>query len=79
MIIFYLYLGLCKTDTVKAFLEKNKLGKYNEEEMKKKIEEKKREEKAEERLASLCKVGDRCEVSVPNLPRRRATILYVGW
>ncbi|XP_029671556.1 tubulin-folding cofactor B [Formica exsecta] len=67
-----------KTDTVKAFLEKNKLGKYNEEEMKKKMEEKKREEEAEERSASLCKVGDRCEVSVPNLPRRRATILYVG-
>ncbi|KAL6431905.1 hypothetical protein ACFW04_007379 [Cataglyphis niger] len=65
-------------DTVKAFLEKNKLGKYNEEEMKKKMEEKKREEEAEERLASLCKVGDRCEVSVPNLPRRKATILYVG-
>lgn len=65
-------------DTVKAFLEKNKLGKYNEEEMKKKIEEKKREEEVEERLASLCKVGDRCEVSVPNQPKRRATILYVG-
>lgn len=67
-----------KTDTVKAFLEKNKLGKYNEEEMKKKIEEKKLEEEAEERLASLCKVGDRCEVSVPNQPRRKATILYIG-
>lgn len=65
-------------DTVKAFLEKNKLGKYNEEEMKRKTEEKKREEEAEERLAGLCKVGDRCEVSVPNQPKRRATILYIG-
>lgn len=46
--------------------------------MKKKIEEKKLEEEAEERLASLCKVGDRCEVSVPNQPRRKATILYIG-
>ncbi|CAL1683991.1 unnamed protein product [Lasius platythorax] len=67
-----------KPDTVKAFLEKNKLGKYNEEEMKKKIEERKQEEEAEEHLASLCKVGDRCEISVPNQPRRRATVLYVG-
>lgn len=67
-----------KTDTVKAFLEKNKLGKYNEEDMKKKAEEKEREEKAEEHLASLCKVGDRCEVFVPSQPKRRATILYVG-
>lgn len=46
--------------------------------MKKRAEEKKLEEEAEERLASLCKVGDRCEVSVPNQPKRRATILYVG-
>lgn len=66
------------TDTVKAFLERNKLGKYNEEDMKRKAEEKKLEEEAEERLASLCKVGDRCEVSVPNQPKRRASILYVG-
>lgn len=75
----YLYYFLyILTDTVKAFLEKNKLGKYNEEDMRRKAEEKKLEEEAEERLASLCKVGDRCEVSVPNQPRRRATILYVG-
>lgn len=46
--------------------------------MKKKAEEKKREEEEDERLASLCKVGDRCEVTVPNLPKRKATILYVG-
>lgn len=46
--------------------------------MKKKAEDKKREEEAEEHLASLCKVGDRCEISVPSQPKRRATILYVG-
>lgn len=65
-------------DTVKAFLEKNQLGKYNEEDMRRKAEEKKLEEEEEERLAGLCKVGNRCEVSVPNQPRRRATVLYVG-
>ncbi|CAK9822082.1 Tubulin-folding cofactor B [Anthophora retusa] len=65
-------------DTVKAFLEKNKLGKYNEEEMKKKAEEKKQEEEAEAAAAQLCKIGDRCEVCVPNQPKRRATIMYVG-
>ncbi|XP_011872762.1 PREDICTED: tubulin-folding cofactor B [Vollenhovia emeryi] len=67
-----------KQDTVKAYLEKNKLGKYNEEDMRRKAEEKKLEEEMEERLASLCKVGDRCEVSTPNQPRRRATVLYIG-
>lgn len=65
-------------DTVKAFLERNKLGKYNEEDMKRRVEDKQLEEEAEERLVSLCKVGDRCEISVPNQPKRRATILYVG-
>ncbi|OAD58866.1 Tubulin-folding cofactor B [Eufriesea mexicana] len=67
-----------RTDTVKAFLEKNKLGKYNEEEMKRKVEEKKQEEEAETLAAQLCKVGDRCEVCVPNQPKRRATIMYIG-
>lgn len=67
-----------RTDTVKAFLAKNKLGKYNEEDMKKKLEEKKREEEADEAAARLCEVGNRCEVSVPNQPKRRATIMYVG-
>lgn len=67
-----------RSDTVKAFLEKNKLGKYNEEEMKRRAEEKKREEEAEEAAAKLCKAGDRCEVSVPNQPKRRATVMYVG-
>lgn len=65
-------------DTVKSFLAKNKLGKYNEEEMKRKEEQKKREEEAEEAQARLCKVGDRCEILVSNQPRRRATIMYVG-
>ncbi|KOC66710.1 Tubulin-folding cofactor B [Habropoda laboriosa] len=65
-------------DTVKAFLEKNKLGKYNEEEMKRKEEERKQEEEAEAAAAQLCNIGDRCEVYVPNQPKRRATIMYIG-
>ncbi|XP_076165719.1 tubulin-binding cofactor B [Ptiloglossa arizonensis] len=67
-----------RADTVKAFLEKNKLGKYNEEKMKKKVEEKSQEEEAEAAAAQLCQVGDRCEVCVPNQPKRRAIIMYVG-
>lgn len=63
---------------MKAFLEKNKLGKYNEEEMKRKAEEKKKEEEAEALAAQSCKVGDRCEVCVPNQPKRKATIMYIG-
>ncbi|XP_017885672.1 tubulin-folding cofactor B [Ceratina calcarata] len=67
-----------RTDTVKAFLAKNKLGKYNEEEAKRRQEEKRQEETAEEEAANRCKIGDRCEVFVPNQPKRRATVMYVG-
>lgn len=63
---------------MKAFLEKNKLGKYNEEETKRKEEERLREMEEEAAFARLCKIGDRCEVDVPNQPKRRATIKYVG-
>ena len=46
--------------------------------MKCREEEKKKEQEAEEASAGLCKIGDRCEVQVPNQPKRRATIMYVG-
>jgi hypothetical protein len=60
-----------RTDTVKAFLQKNKLGKYNEEEMKKLEAEKAEQEAAELELAKAIHVGDRCEVTVPKaLPKR---------
>ncbi|XP_066593807.1 tubulin-folding cofactor B-like [Prorops nasuta] len=67
-----------RPDTVKAFLERNKVGKYNEEEVKRRAEEKKKEEELEEMLAKKCNIGDRCEISVPNQPKRRATVMYAG-
>lgn len=48
---------------MKAFLQKNKLGKYNEEELARMQEEKEAAEKAEQDKASTFNVGDRCEVS----------------
>lgn len=59
-------------------MAKNKLGKYNEEEMKKKEEDKKREEESEIEWTKNFKPGDRCEISVPSQPKRRGTIMYVG-
>lgn len=50
------------TDSVKAFLQKNKLGKYNEEEQARIQAEKEAAEKAEQDKASTFNVGDRCEV-----------------
>lgn len=67
-----------RSDTLKAFLKQNKLGKYNEEEAKKREEEKQRELEKEERLISAMKINDRCEISIPGNPKRRATIMYIG-
>jgi len=67
-----------RSDTVKAFLKEHRLGKYNEEEAKKKEEQMQRELEIEERLLSSMKVGDRCEVLVPGNPKRKATVMYIG-
>lgn len=60
-----------RTDTVKSFLLKNKLGKYNEDEMKRMEAEKLAADAAELELLNSIEVGQRCEVTVPgNLARR---------
>jgi len=67
-----------KSGTVQDFLKKNKLGKYNPEEMKRLEEEKAAQEQKEKEDASKIKVDDRCEVKVPGNPPRRGTVKYVG-
>ncbi|KAJ8945703.1 hypothetical protein NQ318_012422 [Aromia moschata] len=63
-----------KSDSVRAFLQKNKLGKYNEDNQKKKefLEEE------EKRLAETTVVGSRCKVTVTNAPHRLGTVMYSG-
>lgn len=63
---------------MRSFLEHNKLGKYNAEEMKRKEEVKRQEMEADEIAAKATTVGDRCEVRVPGQPVRRATVMFVG-
>jgi len=69
-----------KTDTVQAYLKRNKLGKYNEEEMAALAKAKEEAEKEDEnRIQSNGIVdGARCEVSVPGQMSRRGTVRYVG-
>ena len=67
-----------RTGTVQDFLKKNKMGKYNPEEMKKLEEDKLAQDKEETELASKIKVDDRCEVKVPGNPTRLGTVKYVG-
>ncbi|XP_068144736.1 tubulin-folding cofactor B [Drosophila tropicalis] len=67
-----------RKDSVRYYLKQNRLGKFNEEEMRQ-MEEKRREHADElQRRAELCVVNARCEVSVPGNPRRRGTIKYNG-
>ena len=67
-----------RDNTVQSYLKRNKMGKYNEEEMKALAEAKEKEEKAEEEAAGKMKEGDRCQVTVPGNMSRRGTVRFVG-
>ena len=67
-----------REDSVRSFLKRNKLGKYNEEEMKE--IEKKREEAVKRDLerAQKITIGSRCKVTTANQPTRIGTVMYNG-
>lgn len=67
-----------REDSVRSFLKRNRLGKYNEDEMKE--IEKKREEAAQRDLerAQKITVGSRCKVTTANQPTRIGTVMYNG-
>ncbi len=67
-----------RENTVQSFLKRNKLGKYNEEEMQRIEEEKTKVEKEEEEQARKIDVGSRCEVRVPGNMARRGTVRFIG-
>ncbi|XP_065839653.1 tubulin-folding cofactor B-like [Oscarella lobularis] len=63
-----------RSDSVRAFKERMKLGRFNPEAQAQKDEEMKKEKDA----AELISVGSRCEVRVTGNPLRRGTVAYVG-
>ncbi|KFB38934.1 hypothetical protein ZHAS_00006256 [Anopheles sinensis] len=67
-----------KADSLRSFLKKNKLGKYNEEEMSKLEEERKRQEEEEEKKVAETAIGARCRVTTKGQPTRLGTIMYKG-
>eukprot|EP00088_Acartia_fossae_P069147 TRINITY_DN8946_c0_g1_i5.p1 TRINITY_DN8946_c0_g1~~TRINITY_DN8946_c0_g1_i5.p1 ORF type:complete len:250 (-),score=59.86 TRINITY_DN8946_c0_g1_i5:255-1004(-) len=69
-----------KSDTVQAYLKRNKLGKYNEEEMAALAKAKEDQEKEDENRISSKGIaeGARCQVSVAGQMERRGTVRYVG-
>jgi len=67
-----------KTGTVREFMKRNKMGKYNPEEVAQIEKEKAEAEKMEKEAASKISVADRCEVSVPGQVTRRGEVKYIG-
>jgi len=67
-----------KSDTVRSFLRRNQLGKYNEQEMAALREQETRDRELEESRAAAIKEGQRCEVRVQGFPTRRGTVRFVG-
>lgn len=67
-----------RQDSVRSFLKRNNLGKYNEEEMREL--EKKKEEATQRELERAQKIalGSRCKVTTANQPTRLGTVMYNG-
>ena len=68
-----------REDTVAAYLKRNKLGKYNEEEMAELARQKEAKEE-EKRVVEEggMEVGARCEITILGQLNRRGTIRFVG-
>ncbi|KAM4642614.1 tubulin-folding cofactor B [Discoglossus pictus] len=67
-----------RTDSVRSFLKKNKLGKFNEEEALEKAAEQKRKLEEERVASEAITVGARCEVRSTGQPTKRGMVMYVG-
>lgn len=67
-----------RQDSVRSFLKRNKLGRYNEEERAQQEAESAQRLSEEEAQARAIAVGSRCEVRAPGQPPRRGTVMYVG-
>lgn len=66
------------SDSVRSFLKRSKLGRYNEEERAQQEAEAAQRLNEEKTQASAISVGSRCEVRAPGQPPRRGTVMYVG-
>ncbi|XP_073822250.1 tubulin-binding cofactor B [Musca autumnalis] len=67
-----------KDNTVRSFLKKNKMGKFNEEEQKREDAKRLEKEALEKQKAEQCTVGSRCQVTLKGYPTRRGTVMYNG-
>lgn len=59
-------------------MKKQRLGRYNEEEMAKKKAELAAQMEEQKAAADAISVGNRCKVQVPGQPEKLGTVMYVG-
>ncbi|XP_037072140.1 tubulin-folding cofactor B-like isoform X2 [Pollicipes pollicipes] len=67
-----------KQDTLRAYLERTKQGKYDQAEMARLAAEKERKQREEEARAATITVGARCEVARPGQLATRGTVRFCG-
>lgn len=67
-----------KQDNLRNYLKRNKLGKYNEEEMAKLEEERKKQEAEDAQKLEKATLGARCKVTTKGQPTRLGTVMYKG-
>ncbi|XP_055587035.1 tubulin-folding cofactor B [Uranotaenia lowii] len=67
-----------KQDSVRSYLKRNKLGKYNEEEVAQLERERKKQEEEDARKLEQAEIGSRCKVTTKGHPTRLGTVMYKG-
>lgn len=67
-----------RTESVRSFLKKQQLGRFNEEEAAKKKAQLTSLEEKQKAAAQAISVGSRCKVEVPGQPTKLGTVMYVG-
>lgn len=67
-----------RKDSMRSFLKKQRVGRFNDEEMAKKAAQLAAREAEEKEAAGAIAVGNRCQVRVPEQPPRIGTVMFVG-
>ncbi|XP_029426888.1 tubulin-folding cofactor B [Rhinatrema bivittatum] len=67
-----------RADSVRAFLKRNKKGKFSEEEMGSREADQEQKLAEERDLSAAIAVGTRCEVHIAGQPTKRGTVMYTG-
>ncbi|CAI9568365.1 unnamed protein product [Staurois parvus] len=67
-----------RSDSVRSFLKRNMMGKFNEAEAAQKTAEQQHKLEEERLAAGSITIGSRCEVRVTGQPTKRGTVMFVG-